>query len=117
MYDYKAKVIRVVDGDTIECVVDTGFRNSTTQIFRLLFIDAPEMHGVEKPLGEISKKYLTARLLDKTVMLQSYKADTNIDRDSFGRWLAVIFLEDETGEKVDINDEMIKLGYAVPYKK
>lgn len=116
MYEYEAEVINVVDGDTIDCTVYLGFHNTTKQRFRLLQIDAPEMKGIERPFGVISKEYLTKRLLGSKVILKSY-ADSEISKDSFGRWLAVVYIKDETGELIDINDEMIKLGYAAPYKK
>ena len=47
-YTYKAKLKRVIDGDTVDLVVDAGFYISVHQRFRLKGIDAPEIFGVLK---------------------------------------------------------------------
>jgi len=45
MYTYKAKVIRWIDGDTLQVEIDLGFYVQTVQKIRLARIDAPEMHN------------------------------------------------------------------------
>jgi micrococcal nuclease len=105
MYVYKAVVTRVIDGDTIDCDVDLGFYIHLKKIrFRLLGIDAPEMYGMTRMAGWESKEFLREQIEGKEVMIQTDKDD------SFGRWLAYIYLDD-----VNINDLMIERGYAVPY--
>ncbi|MHC1610385.1 MAG: thermonuclease family protein [Candidatus Methanospirareceae archaeon] len=47
-YIYKAKLERVVDGDTVDLIVDVGFYISVHQRFRLKGIDTPEIFGVSK---------------------------------------------------------------------
>jgi micrococcal nuclease len=84
MYKYKAKVIRVIDGDTIECRVDLGFHVSCTQRFRLLDVDAPEVRGPEKGQGLIIKHKLRELIEGLEVEIESEKTG------KFGRWLAHI---------------------------
>lgn len=110
MYEYRAKVVRVIDGDTIECEIDLGFYVKTIQRLRLLHINAPEIKGRTKLEGEKSKEYLTNRLLNKEVIIK-----TNRNK-SFDRWLAEVFLE-ENGNTINISEEMIKIGLAAPYEK
>ena len=43
MYNYKAKVVRVVDGDTVDLKVDLGFHISANERFRIKDIDTPEI--------------------------------------------------------------------------
>lgn len=105
MYEYKALITKVVDGDTVDAIVELGFYLSAKLRLRLDKIDAPEMRGIESELGKISKQYLIDRILNKEVIIQTQKSDV------FGRWLATIFLEGE-----DINDTMLKTGYAKEYK-
>jgi micrococcal nuclease len=105
MYEYNAKVIRVVDGDTVELRVDMGFRCSMTISARLLGIDAPEMH--KKAQLEMARKATAAlaeRLEGKDVRIVSKKAD------DWGRWLVLIW---DTTSMKSINDWMIEQGYAV----
>ena len=45
MYDYKAEIVKVVDGDTIDVLVDLGFRITTHQRLRLKNIDTPELRS------------------------------------------------------------------------
>ena len=107
MYEYKAKVINVVDGDTVDCVIDVGFYMTATIRIRLAGIDTPEQNS---ELGRVAKTYLESRILGKEILLKTSKAD------SFGRWLGVIFLDD--GEKeVNINNELVFKGLAVPYRR
>lgn len=47
MWNYKATVTRVIDGDTIECMVDLGFKNYSKQRIRLQDVDAPEIRTLD----------------------------------------------------------------------
>lgn len=108
MYEYKAKVTNVVDGDTIDCVVDVGFDVTAKVRVRLNGIDTPELTGSEKEKGRVAKAYVESRILDKEITLQTYA------KDSFGRWLGKVLL-DEGDREVNIGDELIFRGLAVPY--
>ena len=110
MIDYKfnGQVIRVIDGDTFDALVDLGFHVITTQRFRMLGIDAPEKGT---PGANEATAYLSSQILNKNVVIQSYKGD------SFGRWLATVWLKDDTNQDSSINGEMIKLGLAKVYSR
>ena len=62
MYEYKVKVVHIVDGDTIDVDIDLGFKTVLTKRrIRLYGIDTPESrtrNKEEKQRGLISKKYL-----------------------------------------------------------
>lgn len=79
-----AKVLRVLDGDTISVEVKVRFAR----------IDAPEIHGIEKPLGEITKQWLEEKLSGKDIQLVVHAGDV------YHRLLADVYLGSE-----DINDE------------
>ena len=106
MYKYKAQVINIVDGDTIDCDVDMGFYITTRQRFRIKGIDAPEVRGPEKAEGKKAKKWLQDVLLNASIVLTTYKAD------SFGRWLCDVNKGD-----LDIASHMVELGIARLYEK
>lgn len=94
-YTYtKCKLIKVVDGDTLDIEVDCGFGIKTYQRFRLLGVNAPEifkpMCQGEKTKGLEAKELVTNELTDITFTVRSEK-----DPDSFGRYLAHITYDKE----------------------
>ncbi len=106
MYEYKAKVINVVDGDTIDAEVDVGFYTKMVLRFRLLGVNCPEMHGENSLAGDAARDFTCLHLDGNEVTLRTYKAD------SFGRWLCEVLING-----INFNDLLIKEGYAIPYKK
>jgi micrococcal nuclease len=114
MYEYFVKqVVKVVDGDTIDVIIDLGFDIMFASRVRLAGIDTPESRTrdkAEKALGLESKKYLVDRLkgIDKLVI----KTEKINSKEKFGRvlgWLHVV------GEEQSINLEMVDKGYAWNY--
>ena len=87
MYEYKAVITNVVDGDTFDMDIDLGFHIHIHERVRLLNVDTPEKFGEEKPLGLIVKQYAINHFLGKEVIINSEKDDIAADTDSFGRWL------------------------------
>ena len=105
MYQYKATITNVVDGDTFDMDIDLGFNIHIHERVRLLDVDTPEKFGKEKPLGLIMKQYATDRFLGREVVIKSEKADTAAETDSFGRWLVRVNI-DERREICDIYNEL-----------
>lgn len=92
MFQYKAIVTNVVDGDTFDMDIDLGFHIHIHERVRLLDVDTPEKFGQEKELGLIVKQFAEANLLNREVVIESEKADTASETDSFGRWLVRVFM-------------------------
>ena len=114
MFEYYVKqVTNVVDGDTIDVVIDLGFDISFTSRVRLAGIDTPESRTkdlAEKALGLESKKYLADRVkAAKNVVIRTEKINSS---EKFGRILGWLYLD---GESKSINHEMIEKGYAWGY--
>ena len=104
MYEYSAKVLRVIDGDTIELDVDLGFRVRRTLRVRLAGVDAPECRGASRAKGIASKVVAEKILLGGNPV----KLKTRRGR-SFDRWIGTIELQDGT----DLGSELVRLGHAV----
>ena len=114
MYQYKAKILKVVDGDTVEIDLDLGFNIVlANQKVRMAGIDTPESRTTnkeEKPRGILSKKKLAEKLpVGSWVTIETLKSDNNDDK--FGRILGVFILDDGT----KLNQWLIDNNYAVPY--
>lgn len=106
LYWYRALVVGVVDGDTIDISIDLGLRVSIMTRVRLHGINAPEMRGATLEDAKLSTKYLVDTVLAKQVLVNTIK-----DRgDKYGRLLAKVWLGDRF-----INREMIEHGFAVEY--
>ena len=67
------------------------------------------MRGVERPAGLESRDFLRSRIKGKEVVLQTIKDK----KGKYGRYLAYIWLKDESGNWVNINDMLVQQGYAV----
>jgi micrococcal nuclease len=114
MFEYYVKSVnKIVDGDTIDVVIDLGFDISFTSRVRLAGIDTPESRTkdlAEKALGLESKKYLADRIkAAKNVVIRTEKINSS---EKFGRILGWLYLD---GESNSINHEMIEKGYAWGY--
>ena len=111
MYEYKAVIDRVIDGDTVDVDIQLGFNVVLAkQRVRLHGIDTPESRTrnlEEKVRGLLSKDYLRDKCpKGSTVILVSK------ERGKFGRILGILYNENI---QASINDRMIEDGYAVPY--
>lgn len=94
MYQYKAKILNIVDGDTFDVDIDLGFHIHIHERVRLLNVDTPEKFGVEAPLGLIMKNYAIEHFLGKEIVIRSEKSEESAKTDSFGRWLVETTLDD-----------------------
>lgn len=111
LYRYKAEVIRVVDGDTFEALIDVGFAIKIAASVRIVGIDAPELKGDNKEAGQEAKEALARLLADRSVRIRTEKPD------SFGRALAEVWIDSKIGGWFSVSEHMIRSGYAVPKTK
>ncbi len=107
MYEYKATVTKVYDGDTITVDFDLGFGILIRkQKIRLYGINTPEVRGSEKPEGIISRDALRERILGKVVTIKTFRDK----KGKYGRWLGEVFIGEE-----NINKWLISEGYGKEY--
>ena len=114
MYEYYVKKVEnVVDGDTIDVIIDLGFDILFASRVRLAGIDTPESRtkdAKEKALGLESKEYLKKHLKDaKSVVIKTEKMDSS---EKYGRILGWVYIN---GDTESLNDKMINDGYAWGY--
>jgi len=115
MYEYKCKILRVVDGDTVDVDIDLGFGIVlSNERVRIMGIDTPESRTrdeVEKKFGLASKNRLKS-LLGKTGILKTQINKNGEDmKGKFGRILGDFATED--GRMV--TDILVEEGHAVAY--
>jgi len=100
------KVVRVVDGDTIEVAY-----GGHTERIRYIGINTPEVHHPtkgEEPGGREAAEINRQLLAGKRVQLEP---DVQL-RDHYGRMLAYVWIAQKDGSRVMVNAELLRLGYA-----
>ena len=104
-----AKLVRVIDGDTVVIDIDLGFQVTLrNQTCRLLGINAPEVRGKERLQGLESKKFLQNLLRDAALNVRCRE----FKRCSFGRWLIDLYVVLPKGGMVLVNALIIQEGFA-----
>jgi micrococcal nuclease len=114
MYEYYVREVKnVVDGDTIDVIIDLGFDILFSSRVRLAGIDTPESRTTdkaEKALGLEAKEYLKKHLKDaKTIVIRTEKMNSS---EKYGRILGWVYVN---GESESLNNKMINDGYAWGY--
>ncbi len=111
MYSYWGKIVKVVDGDTYDILVDAGFDIRFQGRFRLLGVDTPEVFGVKRDTedyqrGLAASKYARSILpTGKWVEVRVYQSN-----DKYGRWLADIYVDGAS-----LAEMIIAAGHGVKY--
>ena len=113
MYEYRAEVLRVVDGDTVDVLIDCGFSTFRKERIRLHGIDAPESRTKDKEekVRGLAAKARLQELIKNTSKKVVIK--TKLDKKGkYGRILGVIWDE---GKKKNFNKMLVTEGHAKKY--
>jgi micrococcal nuclease len=110
MYEYSAKLIKVVDGDTLDLEVDLGFDVNVKMRFRLAGIDTPELKSkdaTERLTALEAKQFVQDFLANKPLKVLTSKDK----QEKYGRYLATVFVVG--GE--NLNVALLDNKLAKPY--
>ena len=121
-YKYRVSSIeKVVDGDTIDVILDLGFDILTRQRVRLVGIDTPESRTsdkVEKKYGLLSKhkveEWCRKLVVDKDYTNVEIRCETDSSRGKFGRVLGELWISTDN-VWTNVNKWLCDNAYAVPY--
>lgn len=109
MFTYSVKqVVKVVDGDTVDVVLDLGFNISFMQRIRIKGINSAETRAKdpgEKARGLAAKDFAENWFNQEGIIVKTYKDD------KYGRMLGEFFREGENFSEVAVSG-----GYALPYE-
>jgi len=112
-YTYRAKLLRTIDGDTVDLEIDVGFHLKATVRCRLYGVDTPELADKDPRIHvcALIAKDFTAKTLDGQALLAK-----TLKTDSFGRWLVLIWFNDRVGKQVFFNSMLTTQGFAKVYR-
>ncbi len=104
-YEYTCQVYNVVDGDTVDCVLDLGFKITKQERLRLWGINAAE----PKATGGLSAtSCLRFLMIGKPLTVRTLKDK----EDKYGRMLGIFYEQNAT---VSVNQKMLDQKMAVPF--
>ena len=115
---FRGRCVRVIDGDTIDVMLDCGFHVWRKERLRLLGIDTPELRSkdpIQRDLARSATMCVEASLyipdVDWPLRIVTSKAD------SFGRYLAVVYFKNVGQPEVNLNDYLLRKNLAKVWKK
>ena len=117
-YIYRAKLVKVVDGDTVDALIDVGFDIWFKKRIRYSGIDTWESRTrdlAEKAKG-LEAKARNKELLKEVSSKSGYFRLKSHGVGKYGRVLGEIFIEDAEGKQWNINETLIKEGHAYVYE-
>ncbi len=111
LFHYKAEIVNVVDGDTVDAVIDLGLGVKIERRLRLAGIDTPEMFGVKKDSEEYkrglkAKNFVISALgsVENRCWVKTIKDKTG----KYGRYIAEIYFMDGK----NLNELLVEKGLA-----
>lgn len=108
LYTYKATVVRIIDGDTIELTIDLGYKVYWNSNCRLYGINAPELKGDTLEAGLKAREFLASKLpAGRGIVIRSKQLD------KYGRPIIEIINVDGSS----LNQQMVDAGYAKEYMR
>ena len=118
MYEYSCTIDRVVDGDTVDALIDVGFDIWFKKRIRFKGVDTWESRTrnlEEKALG-LKAKARTKELLESVSSKSGYFRLKSYGTGKYGRVLGELFVMDKEGKQWNINKTLITEGHAYYYE-
>lgn len=113
LYWYVATCTRVVDGDTLDLDFDLGMNVHVKERIRLFGVDTPEVYGVKKESEEYALGKKASNRVKELVEGKEVWVNTKKDKKGkYGRYLAIVFFEDEEGNNQSLSELLVKEGLA-----
>ena len=116
-YIYRGQLERVVDGDTIDALIDLGFNTWVKRRIRYKGIDTWESRtrDLDEKKKGLAAKARNKQLLEEVSSKSGYFRLKSYGVGKYGRVLADIFIMDSNGVQININDTLITEGHAYVY--
>lgn len=110
MYTYQCNTLRVIDGNTVDAIIDLGFNVTIRQRIKLYGVNVKDIRSTDEDVRQqaIASKQKLTELLGN-----NFVCETIVNkRGKAGRVMGKLSTIDKDGKKVDINQQLIELGFA-----
>ena len=110
MYTYQCNTLRVIDGNTVDAIIDLGFNVTIRQRIKLYGVNVKDIRSTNEDVRQqaIASKQKLTELLGN-----NFVCETIVNkRGKAGRVMGKLSTIDKDGKKVDINQQLIELGFA-----
>lgn len=108
MFTYNCKILKVIDGDTVEVLIDLGFDISIKERVRLLGVNTPEIFGADANEEGLTASAFTKKwFADRPEQAFTYTSRKYNARDKYGRSLGTITYQN----KESLNEALLKQGW------
>jgi micrococcal nuclease len=116
-YIYKGKLDRVIDGDTVDAMIDLGFNTWVKRRIRFHGIDTWECRtrNLEEKKKGLAAKERTKELLTEVTNKPGYFRIKSHGVGKYGRVLGELFIKDIQDNQININETLIEEGHAYSY--
>jgi micrococcal nuclease len=116
-YVYRAKLDRVVDGDTVDALIDVGFDIWFKKRIRFMGLDAWESRtrDLEEKKKGLAAKARVIELLTEVSSKSGYFRLKSHGTGKYGRVLGELFVQDDDGKQFNINETLVAEGHAYRY--
>lgn len=110
MHTYKCQTIRVVDGNTVDAIIDLGFNVTISQRIKLYGVYVEDIKSTDSKIKNmaIKSKEKLSEILGKEFVCETIMNK----RGRAGRIMGKINTTDASGNKIDVNDMLIQQGFA-----
>ena len=117
-YIYRGKLERVVDGDTVDALIDVGFDIWVKKRIRYKGLDAWESRtrNLDEKKKGLAAKARNKELLEKVSAKPGYFRLKSYGVGKYGRVLGELFMEDIDGNQFNVNKKLIEEGHAYVYE-
>lgn len=113
MHFDNVKIIRIVDGDTLDVEIDLGFSIKIKQRLRLSGVNTNELHATDASLRESANR---AKLFMEDALIGKDNVSIFTTKpEKYGRYLAEVFLKEQDGSFTSVNDMLLDNGLAQVY--
>lgn len=117
MYEYKAMLKRVIDGDTIDVLVDLGFSITMEMRLRLADVDTPELRSQdesERDKAQAAKKFVEDFIGEHGMLvITTHKTAAGKERTTFGRYVADVWVVQPGSTALGADAHLVLLNSAI----
>lgn len=120
-HDYNCELVKVIDGDTVDVLIDLGFHTWRQERIQIWGVNAPELRRgteEERELGKKAKEFVVNwfKRHKGNICVTTGMSKTQADIDKYGRWIGDFYSQDPISRRIrKLSDELVEAELAEPH--